>query len=195
MTAARAASIGPLERPCRPAVACRPCRRAGSMNAAILWLTCAVLLVSARHASASGRVIADFDGDGIRDRGIVSQHDPTIVRVWLSSTHGMALIHSREPLMSLAALNGESHPRAALVARMKSAVRVWIRKNGRSHTYRVRNHHAFNSRFTKTRNHAGNADPLCAELNGTDYSHVAPSVEWTVLTMTPVRAVWTDLSH
>jgi hypothetical protein len=194
MTAAGAASIGRFERFCRPGVASRPRMRRASTRAAILWLTCAVLLVSAQHASASGRVIADFDGDGIGDRGVVSRHDPTIVRVWLSSTHAMALIHSREPVVSPAAAMGERDSRADVVARMKSAVRVWVRKNGRSHAHRVRTH-AFNSRFTKTRNHAGNVDPLCAELTGTDYSHVAPSVDSTVLTMTPARAVWTDLSH
>lgn len=194
MTAARAASIGRLERSCRLSAASRLRAGARSTRAAILWLTCAVLLMCARQASASGRVVADFDGDGIRDHGVVSRHDPTIVRVWLSRTHRMALIHSREPLLSAAASDVSPDSSADVVARMKSAVREWVRKNGRSHAYRVRTH-AFNSRFTRTRNHAGNADPLCAELNGTDYSHVAPSVESTVLTMTPVRAVWTDLSH
>jgi hypothetical protein len=194
MTAARGASIGRLEPFRRPGHSPVTRSRLRSTRAAMLVMTCAVLLMGGRQASASSRIVADFDGDGIGDHGAVSQHDPTVVRVWLSSTHRMALIHSREPVLSLAAADVDGDSRADLVARMKSAVRVWVRKNGRFHAYRVRNH-SFASRFTRTRNRAGNADPLCAELNATDYSHVAPSVQSTVLMMTPVRAVWTDLSH
>jgi hypothetical protein len=192
MTAAPVASIRRLERASRSGSSLRS--RTRSARTAVVWLTWALLMVCARHAAAADRVVADLDGDGVRDHVVVSQSDRTLVRVWLSSTHRMALIHSREPVLSLAAADVDGDSRADLVAGMKSAVRIWVRKDGRFRAYSVRNH-SFNSRFSRTRNRAGNADPLCAELNATDYSHVAPPVESTVLTMTPVRTVWTDLSH
>ena len=194
MGAARAASIDWFDR--RPALDTRltALRRRPPVRTLVLGLTCAALLLCATRAFASGRVFGDFDGDGIRDYGSISAQDPTIVRVWLSSTKRMAVIHSREPVLQLSAADVDGDSRSDLVARVRSSLRVWVRKDGRFHTYRVRPH-VFNSRFTRTRNHAGNADPLCAELNATEYSLVSPSLHSTVLTMMPVLTGWIDLSH
>jgi hypothetical protein len=194
MGPARRASIGSLER--RPPLeyAAAPVPRGRAPRTVLLGLMCAALLLSATRAFANGRVSGDFDGDGIGDYGSVSTQDPTIVRIWLSSTNRMAVIHSREPVLQLAAADVDGDSRSDLVARVRSSLRVWVRKDGRFHRYRVRPR-IVNSRFTRTRNHAGNADPLCAELNATEYSLVSPSLHSTVLTMMPVLTGWIDLSH
>jgi hypothetical protein len=166
MGAARTASIGSLDRRPFPD-GFEPVKRGYPARTLVLGLTCAALLLCATRAFASGRVFGDFDGDGIRDYGSVSAQDPTIVRVWLSSTKRVALIHSREPVLQLAAADMDGDSRSDLVARVRSSLRVWVRKDGRFRAYRVRPR-ILNSRFTRTRNHAGNADPLCAELNATE---------------------------
>jgi hypothetical protein len=160
-----------------------------------LALTCAAAFFCAASAHASERVIADFDGDGVRDQVVVSRHDPTIMRVWLSSTRRVDIIRSREPILQIAAANLDDDARAELIARVPATLRVWAGRNGHFHTYRPRLG-TITTRLSRARNHASNADPLCAEIGVWECSVIAPSLQSTLLTTPPPpRAAWTDASN
>jgi hypothetical protein len=151
-------------------------------------------LCCAPAALASQRLAGDFDGDGLRDHIAVSRQDPTILRVWLSSTRRIDIIRSREPILHIAAADLDGDARPELVARLASSLRVWNRRNGRFHTYRPRARSAA-PRLSRARNHASNADPLCADLSATEYSLVAPSMESSTLVMPPLPAIWIDAGN
>src|SRR5262245_32209562 len=95
----------------------------------VLIVTCAIAILCAPSAYANERVLADLDGDGVRDHVSLSRHDPTIVRVWLSSTRKIDVIRSREPILHIAAadLDGDAH--AEIVARLPKSLRVWARRS------------------------------------------------------------------
>jgi hypothetical protein len=157
----------------------------------VLALAYATAFLCASPAFANQRVIADFDGDGVRDQVSLSRHDPTVVRVWLSSTRRIDVIHSREPILQIAAADLDGDARKELVARVPTSMRVWVRRNGHFQSYRPR-HRAVTSRISRARSHGSNADPLNAELSVTEYSLIAPSLESTVLALPPPRVAWTD---
>jgi hypothetical protein len=157
-----------------------------------LGLIAAIGLFSASEAFASDRVVGDFDGDGLRDHVAISHGDPRVLRVWLSSTHRIDVIHSPEPILHIAAADLDGDRRPELVARVSSKLRVWMRRNGRFHAYRPQ-HRSTLARLSRARNHASNADPLCAELSTTEL--VSPSLESSVLTTVHSVAVWIDPSN
>jgi hypothetical protein len=151
-------------------------------------------LCCAPAALANRRLAGDFDGDGLRDRIAISRQDPTILRVWLSSTGRIDTIRSREPILHIATADLDGDTRPELVVRLASSLRVWNRGNGRFHTYRPRARWAV-PRLSRARNHASNADPLCADLSATEYLLVAPSTESSTLVMPPLPAIWIDAAN
>ena len=165
--------------------------RASAMRVAFGLIT-VIGLFCATDAFAGKRVVGDFDGDGLRDHVAISPEDPTVLRVWLSSTHRIDIIHSPEPILHIAAADLDGDRRTELVARVSSRLRVWMRRNGRFHAYRPQHHWAL-AGLAGARNHASNADPLCAELSTTEL--ISPSLESSLLTTIQTVAVWIDPSN
>jgi hypothetical protein len=160
----------------------------------VLVVICAMAFFCAASAVAGERVVADLDGDGVRDHVSLSRRDPTLVRVWLSSTRQIDVIRSREPILHIAAADLDGDARKELVARGPASLRVWSRRSGHFQKYRPR-HRPIARRISRARNHASNADPLCAELSATEYSAIAPSLDSILLAVPPLRRGWTDTAN
>ena len=98
-----------------------------------LWLALLCLLGSARVAAAADAwVVADFDGDGIRDRAALDKRDPSTLRVWLSTTHRVSVIHSAAPVVGLSARDLDGDRRAELIVGARGTnFQVWTtRRHG-----------------------------------------------------------------
>jgi hypothetical protein len=99
----------------------------------------ACLLLCSRVSAAAERFLtADFDGDGRHDRVTLDQRDPSVLRVWLSTTNSTLLIRSASPLVGIAATDLDGDHRAELIARGDSAVlQVWTNKHTGFHAFRA----------------------------------------------------------
>jgi hypothetical protein len=92
----------------------------------VLAAIASLLLCSEASAAAAHLLTADFDGDGRHDRVTLDQRDPSLLRVWLSTTDSTLLIHSGAPLVGIAATDLDGDHRAELIARSDSAaLQVW----------------------------------------------------------------------
>jgi len=91
-----------------------------------LWLVLVWLLGAPLAAQASPAIVADFDGDGQRDRAELVASEPASVRIYLSGTHKIAVIRSATPILGLAARDLDGDKRDELIARGSSTrLQVW----------------------------------------------------------------------
>lgn len=91
-----------------------------------VWLACVSLVLAATSAFAAP-VVGDFDGDGQRDRATFSRREPSVLRVWLSTTHTVAILHARSPILALAARDLDGDRRDELIASGASGLQIWTR--------------------------------------------------------------------
>jgi hypothetical protein len=102
------------------------------------WIVGVCLVLLAKSAAAAEPSLAiDFDSDGQHDTVMLSRGQPSVLHVWLSASDTTQVIHTRAPLLRIAAadFNGDHVP--DLIA-SDSALRihVWTRKRSGFHTYR-----------------------------------------------------------
>jgi hypothetical protein len=98
-----------------------------------LWLALLCLLGRAQVAAAADAwVVADFDGDGFRDRAALDRRDPSVLRVWLSTTHRVSLIHSTAPVVGVGARDLDGDRRDELIVGTRATgIQVWTtRRHG-----------------------------------------------------------------
>lgn len=94
-----------------------------------IWVALTAILLLTRVAAAADPALsADFDGDGHRDRVTLDHAQPSVVRVWLSSTNATAEIHSHTPIVRLVARDLDGDHRYELIANADGRVQVWTRK-------------------------------------------------------------------
>jgi hypothetical protein len=97
------------------------------------------LMLWPRTSYADQQVYADFDGDGHRDHATFDPAHASLMRVWLSSNQHAGVLHSRMPLMRLAAVDLDGDGRPELVATDRRAgLHVWKAGGGRFAPYRHR---------------------------------------------------------
>ncbi len=99
---------------------------------------CALLVAGPAYAG-DAFVAADFDGDGHGDRVTVTTEQPTVVRVWLSSTTTTELLRSAEPIVRLATadLDGDHRPEI-IVSDGSSLLRIWTKPHRHFHRFRAK---------------------------------------------------------
>jgi hypothetical protein len=95
------------------------------------WLACVCLAVAAPRASAGPSVVADFDGDGQRDRVTLELPQSSVLRVWLSTTQTIAVLHSSSPILEVAARDLDGDRRDELIAGGSSGLQVWTARHKR----------------------------------------------------------------
>jgi hypothetical protein len=113
-------------------------RRTGCTLGRAFSLACFFALLLAAPAYADFAVVAaDFDGDGHGDHVIVTNEQPTVLRVWLSSTRATEILRSAEPVLRIAAadLDGDNH--AELIATGGSPfLKIWTKVHDRFRSFR-----------------------------------------------------------
>ncbi|MDR1990532.1 MAG: hypothetical protein LBQ09_09925 [Acidobacteriaceae bacterium] len=95
--------------------------------ARVLWLVCACLLLLPRvSVAAKPLLVVDLDGDGQRDRITRSHREPTVLRLWLSSSGTTQRLRASAPILHVVAVDFDGTHRPALIARdAKSRVHIW----------------------------------------------------------------------
>jgi hypothetical protein len=93
----------------------------------IVWLVCLGLVIAAR-ASGAQAVIADFDGDGHHDRATVEGYRGSVVRVWLSKTRTLLILHIGSPILGIAARDLDGDRRDDLIAGGSSGLQIWAKE-------------------------------------------------------------------
>jgi len=131
-------------------------------------LACACMLLSSTVARASEPgLVVDLDGDGVHDRAIVDSREPSLLRVWLSTTGGIPTIRSSSPLIRVVATDLDGDHRAELIARdSASGLHVWTR--GRKRFHQVRPHSTDASTLAMQKRHAVD-DGATDESTGTSW--------------------------
>lgn len=89
------------------------------------WLACVCLVLAASPALAGPSVVADFDGDGQRDHATLERHEPSVLRVWLSTTQTISILHTSSPILGMAARDLDGDRRDELIADVSSGLEVW----------------------------------------------------------------------
>jgi hypothetical protein len=83
----------------------------------VLWLVSACALLLAPRAEAFSRTLAaDFDGDGEIDWVAIDRVEPSIMHIWLSGTGTAEQIHSRRPVLQIAARDVDGDHLPELIA-------------------------------------------------------------------------------
>jgi len=141
---------------------------------AALGVALATLMLFAPGAVATGRAIASADSDGAGARAVSSRRPPTAVRGAQVAKRPGDLIRHRGTLSRHPGADPSDQARADLVALA---------------------HSAGAGRLSRQANQASSADPACEELSASESSLVWPSLQATVLTITPVYGVCFDLSR
>jgi hypothetical protein len=105
-----------------------------------LLLACACLVFVVPVARAAEQCLsADLDGDGKRDKVVLDRFEPSVVRVWLSSTGATSVLRSRTPVIRIIATDLDGDHRPELIARGTSAtLEVWTKKRHGFRSYRPR---------------------------------------------------------
>jgi len=133
-----------------------------------LLLACSCVLLSSSFARAAESVLnVDVDGDGLHDRVIVDSREPSLLRVWLSTTGGISTIRSSSPLIRVVATDLDGDHRAELIARdSASGLHVWTR--GRKRFHQVRPHSTDASTLARQKRHVVD-DGATDESTGTSW--------------------------
>lgn len=103
--------------------------RTASALRRLVWalFVCALLAPAAAHA-AGPSVVADFDGDGQRDRATLDRLEPSVLRVWLSTTRSTAIVRTQAPVAGIVARDLDGDRRAELIAGGASTgLQVWTK--------------------------------------------------------------------
>jgi hypothetical protein len=105
-------------------------RTAGALRR-LLWAFCVCALLAPHAArAAEPSVLADFDGDGQRDHAILDRLEPSILRVWLSTTRSTAIVRSQMPIAGIAARDLDGDRRAELIAGgVSTGLQVWTKQH------------------------------------------------------------------
>ena len=103
-------------------------RTAGALRT-VLWALCVCALLAPRAArAAEPSVLADFDGDGQRDRATLDGVERSILRVWLSATNSTAILRSQTPIAGIGARDLDGDLRAELIAGgVSPGLQVWTK--------------------------------------------------------------------
>jgi hypothetical protein len=107
-------------------------RSAGAMCRILLACFLCVLVAPYTAHAAERSVVADFDGDGYHDRATLDGREPSVLRVWLSTTRTTAIVRSRSPLVGIAARDLDGDRRAELLAGAgapATGLQVWTRRH------------------------------------------------------------------
>ena len=98
-----------------------------------LSLLSVFLLLGMPVASAAGpSVVADFDGDGLRDHAELCLREPSQIHIWLSGTQRTWTLRSATPILSLAASDLDGDRKAELIASGPSTgLQIWTGRRGR----------------------------------------------------------------
>jgi hypothetical protein len=133
-------------------------RTAGAIyRLCVALVVCVLLAPHAAHA-AERSVVADFDGDGYHDRATLDGREPSVLRIWLSTTRTTAIVRSRSPLAGIAASDLDGDGRAELIAHAPaSGLQVWTRRHTRFS--RVRPRQAPPGAFERPARHNVEDDP------------------------------------
>jgi hypothetical protein len=132
----------------------------------VLACACVLLASTLAHASEPGLVV-DLDGDGVHDRAIVDSREPSLLRVWLSSTDSISTIRNSSPLVGVVAIDLDGDHRAELIARDSAAgLHVWTR--GRQGFHRVRPHSTDGTTLARQKRHVAD-DGATDESTGTSW--------------------------
>jgi hypothetical protein len=100
---------------------------------ALAIVATACLLPSAARA-AQLEVRADFDGDGLHDHATLDRIQPSLLRIWLSTTRTTVVVRSASPVTAVAAADLDGDRRAELIAiAPDAALEVWT---GARHGFR-----------------------------------------------------------
>ena len=103
-------------------------RTAGALRR-VLWTLCVCVLLAPHAArAAEPSVLADFDGDGQRDRATLDGVERSILRVWLSATNSTAVLRSQTPIAGIGARDLDGDLRAELIAGgVSPGLQVWTK--------------------------------------------------------------------
>src|SRR5689334_13616251 len=106
----------------------------------VLWIACAcLLLLPCVVAAAHPGLAIDFDGHGRHDRVLIDTQQPSVLRVWLSGSDTLQVLHSHSPLQNVAATDLDGDHRPELIARDSEAhIQVWTPLHKGFRKYRPR---------------------------------------------------------
>jgi len=142
-----------------------------------LGVALATLMLFAPGAAANGRGSANVDGEQAGYSATASRRDPAMIRGSQWAKRPGDVDGRCEPL-----------PHCASADLADLDVRTRADLVGLAHS-------AGAGRLSGQSNQASSADPACEELSAAEYSLVWPSLQATVLTITPARGVCCEVSH
>jgi len=92
-----------------------------------------VLLSTPFAAAAERSLAADFDGDGKSDRVAIDRTEPSLLRVWLSTTGRTDVIRNSRALFRIAAtdLDGDDRPELIATDASPEHLRIWKKEGAR----------------------------------------------------------------
>lgn len=104
-----------------------------------LGLVSLLLFALAPAARAEVGVAADFDGDGRIDRAQLDRREPSLIRVWLSTTGRVTVVRAGAAVSAIVAMDLDGDRKAELVTRGPSTeLQVWTKSQKGFRSYRPR---------------------------------------------------------